>query len=241
LYANEQANAIVEGQKRAVFTENMAFQAYEIEHGLGMELSFSIYDSAAVTRLLREQPELLPRRIINGIKDMAWNRTKIANCIIQGIIQGESIPTIAQRIARETSSSNMHAMIRYARTAMTGAQNAGRMEMLREAQQMGIDVKKKWLATLDGRTRDAHRALDGQVQEVEKPFKSELGDIMYPGDFQAHPANVYNCRCTLVYEYPKYLPQNAERRAYNNPRSRESELIPDMTYREWRRWRMGGR
>lgn len=240
LYANQQANDMIEGKKRAVFGENATFQAYCFEHDAGMDLSFGIYDSATVTRLIKEQPELLPRRVVNGVKDKAWNRTKIANAVAQGIIQGESISEIAQRIAKQTSSSNMKAMTRYARTAMTGAQNAGRMEMLHEAQAMGIKVKKRWLATLDSRTRDAHRNLDGQVQDIDKPFESDLGPIDYPGDFYADPANVYNCRCTLIYEYPEYMPQNAERRAYNDDRT-ESEIIPDMTYNEWKRWKSGRR
>ena len=238
LHANQQANDMIEGKKRAVFGENATFQAYSIEHDAGMDLSFGIYDSATVTRLIKEQPELLPRRVVNGVKDKAWNRTKIANAVTQGIIQGEGIPEIAQRIARQVGSDNMEAMTRYARTAMTGAQNAGRIEMLHEARAIGINVKKKWLATLDSRTRDAHRNLDGQVQEIDKPFKSDLGDIDYPGDFHAHPANVYNCRCTLIYEYPEYMPQNAQRRAYNEDRT-ESTLIPDMTYREWKAWKIG--
>lgn len=33
---------------------------------------------------------------------------------------------------------------------------------------------------------------------MDKPFESELGDIMYPGDPSADPANVYNCRCTIA-------------------------------------------
>lgn len=237
LTANQQANDIIEGKKLSVFGENAFFQSYKLEHDLDMNLSFGIYDSATVARLIKEQPELLPRKTINAIRDLAWNRQKISNCIVQGIIQGESIRQIAERIAKQTSSTNMDAMIRYARTAMTGAQNAGRIEMLHEAQKMGIDVKKKWLATLDGRTRDAHRELDGQIQEVGDPFESELGDIMYPGDFRAHPANVYNCRCTLVYVYPKYTPQDAQRRAYNDPDSSESELIGDMTYQQWLAWK----
>lgn len=238
LYANQQANDMIEGKKCAVFGENATYQAYSLEHDAGMDLSFGIYDSATVTRLIKEQPELLPRKVVNSVKDKAWNKTKIANAVTQGIIQGEGIPAIAQRIARQVGSDNMEAMTRYARTAMTGAQNAGRIEMLHEARAIGINVKKKWLATLDSRTRDAHKNLDGQVQDIDKPFKSDFGDIDYPGDFHAHPANVYNCRCTLIYEYPDYMPQNAQRRAYNEDRT-ENTLIPDMTYREWKAWKIG--
>lgn len=230
LYANQQANAIVEGEKRAVFGENATYAAYEMEHGMGRDLSFSVYDSATVTKLLREDPELLPRRVVNGQKDKAWNRQKISAAVTQGIIQGESIPQIAKRIAKHTASSNMTAMTRYARTAMTSAQNAGRMEAMHHAQEMGIKVQKKWLATLDNRTRDAHAMLDGQVQDVDKPFQSELGPIMFPGDPSADPGNVYNCRCALQWIYPEYVPKTAGQRRDNI----SGELIKDMTYAEWK-------
>lgn len=245
LYANQQANSMIEGQKRAVFGENATFQAYKLENDAGMDLSFDVYDSATVTRLIKDQPELLPRKKVKKGADKAWNREKVANCITQGIIQGESITEIADRIARDTASQNQSAMTRYARTAMTGAQNAGRMEMLHEAQDMGIKVKKKWLATLDSRTRDAHQELDGQVVDVDKPFHSELGPIMYPGDPAANPANVWNCRCTLIYEYPEYKGGKGQRAAYkeyedeDDNKRREYETIPDMTYKEWKKWKAG--
>lgn len=246
LYANQQANDIVEGKKKAVFGENATYQAYKLEKDAGMDLSFSVYDEATVTRLIKDQPELLPRKVVNGVKDKAWNRKIIANCVTQGIIQGESISDIAQRIARDTCSTNMKAMTRYARTAIAGAENAGRMEMLHEAQDMGINVKKKWLATLDSRTRDAHQALDGQVQDVDKPFQSELGPIMFPGDPTAHPGNVWNCRCTMIYVYPEYMPKNAQRGAYkeyeddNGEKRREYKTISDMTYKQWKTWKSSG-
>ena len=245
LYANQQANSMIERQKRAVFGENATFQAYKLENDAEMDLSFDVYDSATVTRLIKDQPELLPRKKVKESADKAWNREKVANCITQGIIQGESISEIADRIGRDTASMNQSAMTRYARTAMTGAQNAGRMEMLHEAQEMGIKVKKKWLATLDSRTRDAHQELDGQVVDVDQPFHSSLGPIMYPGDPSADPANVYNCRCTLIYVYPEYNGGKGKRAAYNEyededgNKRREYETIPDMTYKEWKKWKSG--
>jgi len=53
------------------------------------------------------------------------------------------------------------------------------------------------MAAIDNRTRQAHALLNGQLADPDEPFHSELGDIMYPGDPDADPANVYNCRCTL--------------------------------------------
>lgn len=46
-------------------------------------------------------------------------------------------------------------------------------------------LKRKWIATYDMRTRHAHALLDGQLAEVDEPFESELGPIMFPGDHAA--------------------------------------------------------
>ena len=233
LTANEQANAIVEGERRAVFTENANYQEYSFEKDTNGGVSFTLYDSASVTRLLRDEPELLPPREIDAKKDREWNRSKISSVIARGIVSGSSIRTIAKNIGKETGISNENAMLRYARTAMTGAQNAGRIEVMREAKDMGIKVLKVWIATLDNRTRPAHQNLDGQVQPVEEPFDSDLGPIMYPGDPAADEANTWNCRCTLGYEYEEYPNQ------YGNRYDQEDgDFIEDMDYDEWLEWKM---
>lgn len=235
LDANRVANRIIEGERKAVFGENATYQAYRIESGLGADLSFTLYDSATVTRLLRDRPALLPVRKLSAAKDTAWNRKKIAAIITRGVISGATIPDIAAMIAEETGEDNEAACLRYARTAMTAAQNAGRMEAMREANERGVRTLKMWIATLDNRTRPAHQDLDGQVQPVERPFDSELGPIMYPGDPMADEANTWNCRCTLGYEYEEYDDEDAERYAYDD--DGYGELIEDMSYSEWLQWK----
>ena len=97
---------------------------------------------------------------------------------------------------------------------MTGAQNGGRMAAYERAANLGIDIQKEWMATLDTRTRDSHQKLDGERVDWKKPFSNEL---MYPGDPEGDPAEVYNCRCTMVPFYPEF----------------ESEADKRMTYSEW--------
>ena len=257
LNANQKAAAMINGEQLGVFADNANYQSYQITQDAKMDLMFSIYDESTVQKLIQEKPELLPPKTVNGKKDKAWNQKVISGAVLQSVIQGESIPQLARRIATQTGETNMKAMMRYARTAMTSAQNAGRMEMLHRAQGMGIKVKKVWLATLDGRTRDSHRHLDGQVRDVDKPFDSELGKIMFPGDPSAEPGDVYNCRCTLTYQYDDYPadPTNNQRIMYEEwdeeipikkkdkngkeyeakqiVHHRESKLINDMSYDEW--------
>lgn len=196
---NEQAVNVVRENQIGVFAQNYNYFAKRTTGVTGV--SFSMYDRHAVARLLKNKPQLLPQWKINEDKEYKWSRQRVQTAIRQGIIQGESIDQITSRLTTALATQAENRMRLFARTAVTEAQNAGRMEMLHDAEEMGIRVKKKWLATLDNRTRDSHADIDGEVVDVDEEFSNGL---MYPGDPSGDPAEVYNCRCTLVYVYPDF-------------------------------------
>ena len=233
--ANHTATDIVNGERQAVFVQNVNYAQYTIDKDFQFGLSFNLYDSATVTRLIRDDPDMLPAVGQDERKTDEWTRKLVSSAITQGVIQGESIPKISKRIAEKLGSSNEKSMTRIARTAMTSAQNAGRIEAMHNAQDMGIEVKKLWISTLDNRTRDAHRDLDGQTQLVDDPFKSRLGDIMFPGDPNAVPANVWHCRCALGWEYPEYKNNYVHKSAVDD----DEETGEYLSYREWERRKRG--
>lgn len=95
-----------------------------------------------------------------------------------------------------------------ARTEAIRAVNFGNVTSWRQAidagKLPGATVIKRWVYTADSRTRHAHRTipfLNPDDVGLEDKFKSELGPIAYPGDPDATPANVINCRCALVIRY----------------------------------------
>lgn len=229
LNADKAAANIVNEGKLGVFASNANYIGYELDKHGKVNTGFTLYDQNTVGRLIKSDPQILPKPAPGVQKDKAYTYyNKLMNsAITQGIVQGETIPQIAKRIARTTGESSYKSAVRNARTAYTGAQNAGRIEGLHQAQSLGIKVKKQWMATLDDRTRDAHADLDGQVRDVDEPFDSELGPIDYPGDPNADPGNIWNCRCTLVYVYPEY-PSEMQRRD-----NETGEIVGDMSYREW--------
>ena len=231
--ADVTAQKMVNDSRYNVFAANANYMGYKLEHDGNVSTSFTLYDANSVKRLVKDEPDLLPPKKIGKDKSYQWYNRTISSAVTQGIIQGEGVREMAKRIGKLTGETNASAMLRNARTMHTGAQNAGRIEGRHQAQELGIKVKKQWMATLDNRTRDAHADLDGQVQEVDDPFESELGKIMFPGDPQADPANVWNCRCTLVYVSPEY-PNSMERRD-----NETGENVGDMTYREWEAMKQG--
>lgn len=240
-HANEVAAAYINDASPGVYSLNRNYAAYTIEEQVGRDVGFDLWDEQTVKRLIVEQPDLMPyyppkRAVKRGI-DLKWGKRQITAQVTSGILQGESIKHLADRLQTHIPNMNRISAIRAARTAVTGAQNAGRMDSYTQAEEMGIRLKKRWLATLDNRTRHTHAVLDGQVRDNDKPFEVAGYEIMYPGDPNAAPEMVYNCRCTLIAEVEDApLPPNPLRRA-RDPETGESVVISDMTYAQWESWK----
>ena len=199
--SNNIARSIVVKHMPEVYAINHNYATFQIEKGSMLDTSYTLYDRSTVERIIRDQPDLLPppgkdlQQRIAANKDIAWQRGKIQSVTLQSILQGESIPKMAKRIAKTMGETNKAATVRYARTAMTGAQNAGRVDAYKRAEGMGIELEQEWLATLDSRTRYSHRYMDGQHVKVGELFSN---GCRFPGDPDGPGYEVWNCRCTLV-------------------------------------------
>lgn len=214
------AMSIVRGFMPEAYAINRNFGAFEAEAGALVDTSFTLYDAHTVEALVRDRPNLLPEPKPDIPKELRWHKQKITNAITQGILQGESIPDIAKRLQGVTDMDR-RAAIRNARTATTGAQNAGRVDSYRDAERMGIRMKQEWLSTLDGRTRDSHRMMDGERVDVGKRFSN---GCRYPGDPHGPAHEIYNCRCTLVAAVDGVDQSNARR----------FSRLESMSYDEWK-------
>lgn len=191
---NETALAYVNGELPEIYATGYNALADAVD-GVG-GYAFNLLDANTVKNLALADESLLPYKKLDPAKDIPWNMKKINAEVLQGILQGESMDKIANRIGR-VQQMNANASIRTARTIVTGAENKGRQDSYEKATADGIILKREWIAAKDKRTRHAHLELDGQEKDIDKPFSNAIGLIMFPGDPGAHPANVYNCRCTL--------------------------------------------
>lgn len=235
--ANEVAVAYINDATPGIYSLNRNYAAYTIEQQVSAGVAFTLWDEQTVKRLIVENPDIMPyyppeRAVKRGI-DLAYGKRQITAQITTGILQGEGIMDIAKRLQKNIPDMNRTSAIRAARTAATGAQNAGRMDSYEAAKRMGIKLRKMWLATLDGRTRHSHAALDGVSEETDKEFSN---GCMYPGDPNGPPNEVYNCRCTLIADVDGVDTSDAQRRA-RDPETGENVLIGNMTYEEWAVWK----
>ncbi|MBF1340758.1 MAG: hypothetical protein HXM67_01690 [Mogibacterium diversum] len=127
-------------------------------------------------------------------------KTRVRSNLSRGIAQGQSWGDIAVNIASGMNSPMRRALndsIRIARTEGHRVQQQGFLDAGFEAIKNGADVLKQWDATLDGRTRDAHREVDGTIIKWDEEFDVG-GEKMEAPSVGGSARNVCNCRCCLL-------------------------------------------
>ena len=234
--ANAVAVSYTNDATPGIYSLNRNYSAYTIEQVAG-NVGFDLWDEQTVKRLMVEQPDLMPyyppkRALKRGI-DLAYGKKQITASVTSSILQGKSIKHMADDLQKRITTMSRDSAIRTARTAVTGAQNAGRMDSYAAAEKIGIKLKKCWLATLDARTRHSHAMLDGEQVAQDKKFSN---GCRFPGDPQGPPWEIYNCRCTLIAAVEGVDTSSAQRRA-KNADTGQTEVISNMSYAEWAGWK----
>ena len=210
--ANQNALSYINEEIPSYYTEsyNTEMKAEAVDLGFRYDMA----DEATVKRLITDGDIDLPKKKLDIAADKRWNTKYINSQVTQGIVLGESMDKIADRIFPEIMAKsdtkglssqemsellrrNRNAAIRNARTLVNGAENRGRQDRYRTLAKLGAVMKRIWIATGDERTRDLHLDMDGQEVDLDEPFvDGNRNELDYPGDPHAAPETVYNCRCT---------------------------------------------
>lgn len=229
--ADKLAMSMVNNMLPDVFALNANYAAFQIEQMTGIDTNFTLYDKKAASLLMKSDPDLLPiKTTVKVPKDLRWNKRKLSSSILQGVLQGDSVPKIAERL-QDVIGMDRSAAIRNARTMTTSAENAGRYDSYEHASEEGVPVKLMWMATPDDRTRESHRELDGEEVEVGEVFSN---GCKFPGDPSGDPEEVYNCRCRVQRIVPGSFFSS---RFYEQ---RRDTRIENMSYEEWKRGKLNG-
>lgn len=173
-------------------------------------VAFNMLDEKTVENMVKRGEVKLPAKKIDVPKDQAWNKKALNAQLLQGIIQGESIPQMSKRLSNVTNMDK-EAAIRNARTMTTEAENAGRLASMEQAEEMGLQYEKVWMSTHDDRTRESHALMDGEAVPLDEKFSNGLE---YPGDPNGEPEEVYNCRCSLVRKLVGYKGHSIKANSY---------------------------
>lgn len=164
-------------------------------HNQGVPLIIPI-DASAVRKAV-----LLDSKISKGlyskiVKDVNDLKRRIASEVSRGVAQAMPYSEIARNI-NNTSRIGLNKAFRIAKTEGHRITQASAYDAMKSAKEKGADVVKQWDATLDGKTRDSHRKLDGQIRELDEPFEVNGHEAMFPADF-GRPEEDINCRCVCL-------------------------------------------
>ena len=205
---NQAAAAYVEGKSVKIFAENFNLVEKEIPDTPVKGYTFELVNEETVRQLATTGELMLPPpNPPDKYKDNKWNAKQVHAEVLQGILQGDSMDKIAKRL-QNTVDKNHTSAIRNARTMVTAAENSGRQAGFDKAEKDGIIFKKEWIATVgDGRTRESHLAINGELVDNEETFSN---GCRFPGDWLGDPSEVYNCRCTLGSKFVGFIKKSLE-------------------------------
>jgi len=143
-------------------------------------------------------------------------KTAVHREIVRGIIQGQGVDTISQRVTKVSGQAYNDA-VRLVRTESNFALNNATLLSFIKA---GVD-RYEYLATLDNRTSELCRAADGKTHKVTDARPG----VNYP---PLHP----NCRSTVIPVIDSTYARENERSA-RSPNVHLYYVPADMTYADW--------
>ena len=195
LHSNEYAT--VSDYLARCYDDGFVGAMYDL-HGQGIPIILPI-DQEQVVKAVQTDSKL-SKPLYNRLgEDVGRLKRSVRAEVSRGIATGMTWNEIAAKISRSfTHTSFSKAYNR----AMTIARTEGHRIAVEaasnaqyKAKEKGANVLKQWDATLDTRTRDSHRMVDGEIRELDEKFSNGL---MYPGDPSGGAAEVCNCRCALL-------------------------------------------
>lgn len=163
---------------------------------LGLTSTQERFVSNARAELMSGDPALLRNYLTRKRRDRRFDRQVMA-----AIREGRALEsvTIERMLGRYSDRLLELRGETVARTESMAALNQSNVEAYQQAIDSGAirrqDVRRVWVSTADGRTRDSHREMDRESVGIDQPFSNGL---MYPGDPNGPASEVINCRCTML-------------------------------------------
>lgn len=245
---NAQKRLYRANQEAARYINSKTAYIYAINYNqIGRELQRDLdgYSFKPVSENDAEEYGQISQQTVDEKKDKEWNGKNIRDAMIAGALLYYAVDKIFGDAAKSATRKNRKSSSRQANDMLTDAESKGRLDSMYRANDEGYTVKKVWKATMDNRTRDSH-ADYGSMPPAPLDFEYNNG-LKKPRDPNCGiMAEICNCRCTLITDVGQRRGSTmAARRgdvtgSYKKSssfRDTKTEIVPQMTYREWIKWR----
>ncbi len=227
------------GALKTFFAENYYLTGYAIEKSVELKLGFGLLNPKVIESAVQN-----PYNWEGRLK--LWNEKLLIDIkqnVVDGLTQGKGFAkttkaiqttfekNLGKRAAGEIKRSNI---LRVVRTESTRAQETGNVagysQADKDAEDLGIDMQKVWDATLDGRTRPNHGAMDGVAVGVNELFNFVTMDgisVKVEAPHKTNTTDDINCRCTSRLQIAGFEPKMRKDNIIK-------QLIPNISYNEWK-------
>lgn len=204
--AGKKAKELINSNNKRLLRYSVLDAESSVIDQMGMSVDFAIPSDKAISALFTESQSIYDARAMNNLQNTSRIMQRLNNELVASAILGEGIPGLTKRIQNVTNRS-LNDSRRIARTQSARMANSGRMYGYKNAEDMGINMSKKWVSTYDGRTRKSHKAMQGETVGLNEEFSNGL---RFPGDPNGDASEVINCRCAvsgILADYTDYKHQ----------------------------------
>jgi SPP1 gp7 family putative phage head morphogenesis protein len=152
--------------------------------------------------------QALAQRVADTARQVtATTQAQLTAELSEGVANGESTSQLADRVRQVLGTDTARSRAETIARTITNSTMNQAAHQYAAALPLGVVGGREWLAVHDDRTRETHRAADGQVAQMGAPFVVGGYPMQHPGDPAAPPEETVNCRCTVA-----YLPASERRR-----------------------------
>lgn len=200
--AGVKAKASIEKSIMTHYSQSYYSAGYIGESSLNVAMGFGLLNEEVIKASLVNPYTSIqwPARLTKNVNIMIGNvRDQVTTGLIQGFGYSKTARLLKGSIERSTKDT-----LRIVSTESHRAKSMGRAQsyekMNEYAEEQKIKIRKKWLATLDGKTRASHRDMDGELADEEGIFTFPDGLTCLGPGLTGVGAEDIGCRCTDITE-----------------------------------------
>ncbi len=239
---HKEVEELIRERSKFAYGESFFHHAYFINEGLSTSVNWGLIPEYAVEVAALDNYELLVKS--DAFKSsLKPSVNTLREVFSTGLIEGKSYEKIRDSLIKKLGVTKVSAgAVRYvgsgiaawammvSRTETHRAMALGQKKVEKIVEENDLDIDFYWMATLDGKTREEHGALDNQKKDTEHDgwYVPSIGWIKGPGLSGVARFDI-NCRCCVT---PRLKNRGNPAKRYIRD---EGGLAPFKTYVEWRK------
>lgn len=218
---NQTAIKILNNENLNVYSENYNYSLWELQNKTGLKFSPEVFNQNILKQFVSDNEGIFNEIALDNVKDFGNIKREVEKIFFTELMKGSSMDKIVEAL-QKVVDKNHNKLISIVRTTITRIENSARYDGFKYGEKLGLNIKKTWIATLDGRTRKSHRHLDGESTKLDEPFSNGL---MFPGG-DGSADEVVNCRCAMTTEFVGIEKHKLEEEL--------DEKLKNIKWNEWR-------